>query len=160
MMRALFTVAATVLALAAAAPAAAAKHDVANIFFSPCGEPFRGHDKGPYAVALWFAQADANKDGVLTREEFRADAVRFFASLDLNKDGKLDSAEIKHYEAAVFAPRCWPAPSTPPTFAARRMGPTSSRRTTPGWAMSAARSMPARTARAPASSAFSTSRSR
>lgn len=87
--------------LLAGQPALARKADVANIFFSPSGEPFRGGDKDAYAVALWFAQADTNHDGQLSREEFRADALRFFAIVDTNKDGKLDAAEIKHYEEKI-----------------------------------------------------------
>jgi Ca2+-binding EF-hand superfamily protein len=88
------------LLLSATAPAYARK-DVANIFFSPAGEPFRGADKGDYAVALWFAKADANHDGVLSKEEFRADANRFFEVVDLNHDGKIDAAEVKNYEMKI-----------------------------------------------------------
>lgn len=95
-------IAAATLALAvAAASPALARRDIANIFFSPSGEPYRGADKDPYAVAAWFAHADANKDGVLSKEEFRADAMRFFAVVDLNKDSKIDSAEVKNYETRI-----------------------------------------------------------
>ena len=96
----LTAVAAAALVLCAAAPAMARK-DVANIFFSPSGEPFRGADDGDYAVALWFAKADADHNGTLTREEFRADANRFFAVVDLNHDGRIDAAEIKNYEERI-----------------------------------------------------------
>lgn len=100
--RPLFAAAAALaLTLAAAAPAMASRASVANIFFSPSGEPFRGADKDDYAVALWFAKADANKDGAISKEEFRADALRFFAVLDLNKDGKLDSVEVRNYEQKI-----------------------------------------------------------
>lgn len=99
--RSLLTVAgALALALSAAAPAMA-RRDVANIFFSPSGEPFHGGDKDAYAVALWFAKADANHDGVLSKEEFRADAGRFFEVVDTNHDGKIDAAEVKHYEEKI-----------------------------------------------------------
>lgn len=96
--RPLLVATAALAALLAAAAPAEARRDVANIFFSPSGEPFRGGDKDDYAVALWFAKADANHDGVVSKEEFRADAMRFFAVVDLNKDGKVDAAEIKNYE--------------------------------------------------------------
>lgn len=88
-------------AIAMTGPAMAARQDVANIFFSPSGEPFRGGDKDNYAVALWFAKVDANKDGAISRQEFRADAMRFFAEVDLNKDGKIDAAEVKNYENRI-----------------------------------------------------------
>jgi hypothetical protein len=99
--RPLSTVAgALALALCIAAQVSA-RSDVANIFFSPSGEPFRGGDKDDYAVALWFAKADANHDGVLSRAEFRADANRFFAVVDVNHDGKVDAFEVKNYETRI-----------------------------------------------------------
>jgi Ca2+-binding EF-hand superfamily protein len=96
----LIAASALALALGAAAPALA-RSDVANIFFSPSGEPFRGGDKDDYAVALWFAKADANHDGTLSKEEFRADANRFFAVVDVNHDGRIDAAEVKNYETKI-----------------------------------------------------------
>jgi hypothetical protein len=71
------------------------------IFLSPMGEPFRGESGQPYPSAAWFAGADKNKDGAITREEFVADAMRFFETLDTNKDGKLTPDEVGHYEALV-----------------------------------------------------------
>jgi len=71
------------------------------IFISPMGEPFRGTTGLPYPSAAWFAGADKDKDGALTRDEFVADALRFFEALDTNKDGKLTPDEIGHYEAVV-----------------------------------------------------------
>jgi Ca2+-binding EF-hand superfamily protein len=38
-------------------------------------------------------EADADKDGVITREEVVAAAERRFAGFDRNKDGKLDAAD-------------------------------------------------------------------
>ncbi|MGN5374541.1 EF-hand domain-containing protein [Sphingomonas hankookensis] len=38
-------------------------------------------------------RADANRDGVITREEFRAAAMRMFDRQDTNKDGRIDAAE-------------------------------------------------------------------
>lgn len=40
-----------------------------------------------------FAKHDANKDGVITRDEFRASADARFTKLDANKDGKLTADE-------------------------------------------------------------------
>lgn len=39
-------------------------------------------------------RADANGDGTITREEFRAQAMQRFDRLDTNHDGKVDQAEI------------------------------------------------------------------
>lgn len=72
-----------------------------QLFVSPMGEPFRADWGKPYPVVVWFAQADANHDGIITRDEFRADALRFFKTLDLNGDGKLSDIEIQHYEHQV-----------------------------------------------------------
>ncbi|THD77299.1 MAG: hypothetical protein E7812_15270 [Phenylobacterium sp.] len=68
-----------------------------RLFISPSGEPFRGDD----GLAAWFARADANHDGVLTLEEFQADAVRFFKYLDTNGDGVVDGFEIQAYEQNI-----------------------------------------------------------
>lgn len=40
-----------------------------------------------------FARLDTNGDGVIDREEFRAQAARRFDRMDTNKDGKIDAAE-------------------------------------------------------------------
>ncbi|MHB8284221.1 MAG: EF-hand domain-containing protein [Caulobacteraceae bacterium] len=78
-----------------------------NIFVSPMGQPFRARFDAPYPVATWFAQADANHDGRLTREEFRADAEAFFHTLDTNHDGVIDGAEVENYEQNI-APEILP----------------------------------------------------
>jgi hypothetical protein len=70
-------------------------------FISPMGEPFRAVKDVPYPSEAWFKQADANGDGVITREEFRADAARFFKTLDKDDDGYIDDGEITIYETAV-----------------------------------------------------------
>ena len=67
--------------------ASATAQEAVNLFISPMGEPFRAPISQPYPSATWFAGADANHDGVLSREEFRADALRFFKLLDVTKDG-------------------------------------------------------------------------
>ena len=73
----------------------------AALFISPAGKPFRAAAGDPHPVAAWFAQADADHDGRLTRTEFRQDAAAFFAELDLNHDGVIDGSEVNVYEHAV-----------------------------------------------------------
>lgn len=55
------------------------------------------HGKGAYGHS--WEDADKNKDGVISREEFlsshQARAEEMFAKLDTNKDGKVDAAEQK-----------------------------------------------------------------
>lgn len=72
-----------------------------TIFISPAGQPFHGSAGQPYPVAQWFAQADVNHDGRITREEFRADFEAFFKALDVNHDGVIDSFELDDYEQKV-----------------------------------------------------------
>ena len=93
-----------IAALAFGLPAAALAEDFSQysqLFISPMGEPFRAKDGQPYPSALWFAAADANHDGVISRAEFRADAMRFFKALDVNGDGRLTDAEVQRYEYQV-----------------------------------------------------------
>ena len=78
-----------------------------NVFISPAGEPFRAPPGAPYPVQTWFAQADLNHDGKLTREEMQADALRFFDRLDTNHDGVIDGLEVQTYEQEV-APEILP----------------------------------------------------
>lgn len=68
-----------------------------QLFISPSGEPFRGPD----GLGHWLAQADANHDGAVTLEEFRADAQHSFKFLDTNGDGVIDNFEKQHYERDV-----------------------------------------------------------
>lgn len=72
-----------------------------QLFISPCGEPYRGRPNDPYPIVLWFKQADLNHDGVITREEFRADHAGFFDALDADGNGVLDGAEVAFYENKV-----------------------------------------------------------
>lgn len=71
------------------------------VFLSPAGEPFRGTVGQAYPSAIWFARADANGDGSLTRAEMIADASRFFARLDTDHDGRLTPEEVQAYERDV-----------------------------------------------------------
>jgi hypothetical protein len=74
---------------------------VPNLFISPAGRPYRAEHGLPYPVAEWFAAADADHDGHLTRAEFRADAAAFFKELDANHDGLIDGFEVQRYEKEV-----------------------------------------------------------
>lgn len=58
----------------------------------------RGHGGGPGMMA-----ADANKDGAITLEEHRAQAVAKFTSQDANKDGKVTAEERKAAHEAMRA---------------------------------------------------------
>jgi hypothetical protein len=70
----------------------------AQLFVSPSGEPFRAASDQLYPSAAWFAKADADKDGKLTRAEFRADAERWFKVLDTNGDGQISMPEVTRWE--------------------------------------------------------------
>lgn len=72
-----------------------------QLFISPAGEPFRAGPGAPYPVADWFAGADANHDGALTRDEFVADAVRFFGIVDADHNGVIDGFEVANYEQRI-----------------------------------------------------------
>ncbi len=72
-----------------------------TIFISPAGQPFHAAAGQPYPVVQWFAQADENKDGRITRQEFRDDFAAFFRTLDANHDGVIDSFEMDDYEHKV-----------------------------------------------------------
>ncbi len=74
---------------------------VANLFVSPAGKVFRGRPGEPYPAAAWFAAADADHDGRLTRAEFVADAETYFRVLDENHDGQIDGFELADYEKSM-----------------------------------------------------------
>lgn len=78
-----------------------------SLFLSPAGQPFRADPGQAYPVAAWFAEADTDHDGKLSRAEFRADFTRFFNQLDENHDGILDGVEVQRYEQQV-APEVLP----------------------------------------------------
>ena len=89
--------------LAAAAQPQPVPHHNRPLFVSPMGEPFSAA-RGGDALADWFAKADQNHDGAVTKDEMVADAERFFARLDVNHDGEIDPDEITRYETQI-APR-------------------------------------------------------
>lgn len=72
-----------------------------NTFFSPSGQPFRAGPGQPYPAAKWFDQADTDKDGKISRDEFVKDATAFFNKLDTNHDGYINSPENSVYENKV-----------------------------------------------------------
>jgi hypothetical protein len=93
-------------------------------FISPMGEPFRSRTADEAPIARWFAQADRNRDRMLTADEMQADADRFFARLDGDHDGRIDPQEIAAYEYQIAPdvqvnsqwkrPRGEPAPKPDP----------------------------------------------
>lgn len=70
----------------------------AQLFISPSGQPFRAPPGQPYPSAAWFVVADRDRDGRLTRDEFRADAEAWYTTLDANGDGALDMPEATRWE--------------------------------------------------------------
>ena len=81
-----------------------------QVFLSPSGQPFRAPRGQPYPVVLWFAQADADHDGRLTRAEFQADAEAWFKFLDADGNGLVGMIEVTHWEEAVAPEVSGPAP--------------------------------------------------
>lgn len=77
------------------------QHGNRRTFVSPMGEPFHGTDAAPDPERAWFTAVDSNGDGVLTRNEFQADASRFFKRLDRKQDGEIDPDDIDYYETTI-----------------------------------------------------------
>lgn len=73
----------------------------ARSFISPMGEPFRDAADGKAPADVWFAGADKDDDGRITRAEFLSDAGRFFQVLDSNHDNEIGPEEIERYESDV-----------------------------------------------------------
>jgi hypothetical protein len=72
-----------------------------RVWFSPNGEPLSGGPLGRLscsdALAGWVLRADVNRDGVVDRAEFMADAETQFKRMDLDQDGFLTSDELSRY---------------------------------------------------------------
>lgn len=69
-----------------------------QLFLSPAGQPFRAPPGQAYPMVAWFAQADADDDGRITRDEFRADADAWFKRLDADADGQVGMIEARRWE--------------------------------------------------------------
>lgn len=100
-MRKTLTLAVALIAIGAGGPATAQRLFGPGLFVSPAGEPFRPAS-GPAPIEAWFLGADANRDGALTRDEFRADFARAFALFDTDVDGEIEPAEVAHYELEIL----------------------------------------------------------
>ncbi|HEY3947781.1 EF-hand domain-containing protein [Phenylobacterium sp.] len=98
----LFAAAAVDRTLAQPRPGSPEAAGFTQLFISPAGEPYRAKPGEPYPVVVWFKQADANHDGVITKEEFRADHAGFFYALDNDDAGFLDGTKIAFYENRVL----------------------------------------------------------
>jgi len=77
----------TVLALAVATVSAA-------YAFGPARG---GHGMWGHHGMRWIARADANKDGVITREEVHALRAKRFARFDADSDGVVSAAEVEQH---------------------------------------------------------------
>jgi hypothetical protein len=53
------------------------------------------NDRQAQRQAAYFRLLDADKDGVVSKAEFMAQAERNFARCDLNKDGRINTAECR-----------------------------------------------------------------
>jgi len=76
----------------------------ARLFVSPAGQVFRPAADGENGrlIETWFHAADADHDGALSLEEFRADFARAFAAFDRDGDGEIEPDEVAHYETLVL----------------------------------------------------------
>lgn len=72
-----------------------------GLFISPMGEPFHAAEAGSDLIGIWFAAADADRDGFLTVAEMQTDGARFFRTLDTNGDGQITPPEMVRYEREV-----------------------------------------------------------
>lgn len=71
------------------------------VYLSLMGEPFRGTVGGPRPLADWFAVADRDHDGAVSRAEMLEDASRFFKILDVDGDGVINTIEMSRYEREI-----------------------------------------------------------
>lgn len=72
-----------------------------RLFVSPAGEVFRSGQGGP-PLQAWFARADADRDGVISFAELRADFARAFALFDADGDGEIEPDEVARYETEIL----------------------------------------------------------
>lgn len=71
----------------------------------------------PMAMMMFMhsEESDLNGDGALSRDEFRAQQLRFFDASDVNGDGRVRSPSPMRWEVRAPAPPQAPEPPTPPT---------------------------------------------
>lgn len=94
-----------------------------QLFISPAGKPFRAPADQPYPVAGWFAEADRDRDGRLTRDEVRADADAWFKSLDADADGQISMPEATRWEEVLVPEITRTGSGRGPMGGGRRAGP-------------------------------------
>ena len=101
---------------AGAAQAQPRRNEPFPFFIAPSGQPFRAGPNRAPPVEQWFAQADADHDGAITREEFIADSQHLFDFLDADHDGMINGPENTRYETrvapeiSVGGPEAFPVP--------------------------------------------------
>ena len=84
-----------------AAQAQTSRNDPFPYFIAPSGQPFRAGPNRAPPVEQWFAQADADHDGAITRDEVIADSQHLFDFLDVDHDGMINGPENTRYETRV-----------------------------------------------------------
>ena len=72
------------------------------LFVAPNGRPFRGEPGKPYPSATWFAGADADHDGKLTKAEYKAEFIAYFDTLDSDHNGEITPPELDAYENDIL----------------------------------------------------------
>jgi len=88
----------TFLVIVSASCLAAAPASAKDLYLSLMGEPFRTGESGEHPFDQWFKLADQDRNGSISRLEFRGDAETFFATLDGNGDKVIDADEMAEYE--------------------------------------------------------------
>lgn len=75
----------------------------AMVIYSPLGEPLSGgplgHPACSVALGKWLDRIDLNHDGVITLDEYLADAKRQFHIMDLDGTGEITASELAQYRA-------------------------------------------------------------
>lgn len=80
---------------------------------APFAPTFASHPRGPQAEAAWFAAADFNGDGDVSRREFLGSREQF-ATLDANGDEFIDAGEAAAAAAPVAPAPAEGSPDRPP----------------------------------------------
>lgn len=115
--------------LALAPLAAAAQQEQREaLFIAPMGQPFRGETTAA-AMQAWFAAADTDQDGRLSRDEFVAQGMLLHPIMDRNQDGLVTAIEAGNLFRAT-APEMY-APLPPLRGAQARMPRDPGRMTQP-----------------------------